>query len=272
MTQLDLFNGCQRWRGRRASYRRPDETIDPRHFEVAPIDHDAALSCIREHHYSGTYPSARARFGLFRGGALVGAAVFSTGGGPAVLSILPTDAAVELGRLVLLDDVAANGETYFLGRCFDLLRRAGFGGVVSFSDDVPRRDAAGALVFRGHMGIIYQAHNAVYTGRGTPRTKHLLPNGQEFNARAAQKIRAREEGWRGAAEQLVAAGAAPLSEREDSRAWLRTWLSRVTRAYRHPGCRRYVWALDRETKRALPKHLERRSIEVEPYPKGGPRA
>lgn len=259
---------CQRWRAGRCSYRRPDEPIDTRRYEVAPIGHDAALTFVQAHHYSGTYPSARARFGLFRGEQLVGVAVFSVGGGPAVLAILPdAHTAVELGRFVLLDDVPANGETFFLARCFEQLRVSGFTGVVSFSDDVPRRDGAGAVVFRGHVGTIYQAHNAIYTGRATPRTKHLLPDGREFNERAAQKIRAREQGWHYAAEQLIAAGAAPLGEHDDSRVWLRTWLPRVTRAFRHPGCHRYVWGLDRATKRALPGHLGRREITAAAYPK-----
>ena len=262
MTQLDL---CQRWRSRRSSYVVPDTRIDPRLFEVAAIDHEAALAFVLEHHYSGRYSSARARFGLFRRDALVGVAVFSVGGGPEVLSILPCDAAVELGRFVLLDGVEANGETYFLARCF--VRRGGFGGVVSFSDDIPRTTLAGDIVFKGHLGIIYQAHNALYTGRGAVRTKYLLPDGQEFSARAAQKIRARERGWRGAAKPLVAAGAPPLGELDDSRAWLRIWLPRVARPLRHPGCHRYIWPLDRATRLALPDHLRERRVEVSPYPK-----
>jgi hypothetical protein len=45
----------------------------------------------------------------------------------------------------------------------------GVRGVVSFSDPVPRRTAAGDLVFPGHIGTIYQASNAGYLGRTTPR-------------------------------------------------------------------------------------------------------
>ena len=38
-------------------------------------------------------------------------------------------------------------------------------GVVSFSDPSARTTAAGALVFAGHLGTIYAAHNATYVGR-----------------------------------------------------------------------------------------------------------
>jgi hypothetical protein len=36
--------------------------------------------------------------------------------------------AVELGRLVLLDDVPANGESWFIARAFELLRARGYTG------------------------------------------------------------------------------------------------------------------------------------------------
>ena len=103
------FDFSQRWRSRRSSFRPPGEVIDSRHYEVALLAGDAAAKAfIIEHHYSGTYPAARFRFGLFRAGVLQGVAVFSHPCNDAVLtSVFPgvaTDS-VELGRLVLLDQV-----------------------------------------------------------------------------------------------------------------------------------------------------------------------
>jgi len=58
----------QRWRERIGSFRRPDESINPTRYEVAALDEDRiAKSFIQTHHYSGTYPAARFRFGLYRG-------------------------------------------------------------------------------------------------------------------------------------------------------------------------------------------------------------
>lgn len=108
--------------------------------------------------------------------------------------------AVELGRFVLLDSVPGNGETWFLGRCFEQLRTHGLFGVVSFSDPTPRTSSSGDRVFPGHVGTIYQAHNAAYLGRGTARTLRLLPDGSVFSARTAQKIRSQERGWQHAVE------------------------------------------------------------------------
>src|SRR5262245_32628487 len=218
----------QRWRERRSSYRPSGEVIDTRRYEVAAIASDAeARAFVESHHYSGAYPAARFRLGLYRHAALVGVAVFSHPARDEVLTnVFPGDAreSVELGRFVLLDDVPGNGETWFLGRCFEELRREGLRGVVSFSDPVPRTTAAGAVVFAGHVGTIYQAHNALYLGRAKSSVLRLLPDGRVFSNRAAAKIRGRERGWRYAAAQLEAFGAAPLTDTMDARAWLHDWM------------------------------------------------
>lgn len=250
----------QRWRDRRGSYRPAGECFDPRGHEVAPIPDDTtARAFVCAHHYSGSYPPAIFRFGLFeRGtGALVGVAVISEPINRGALRPLPADAAKELGRFVLLDHVRANGETWFLARCRALLRREGLPGFLAASDPLPRADAAGRLVLPGHVGTIYQASNAVYLGRATPRTHWLLPDCTVFSGRAMQKIRARERGWRYAVAQLIAHGARPLAG--DPRAWLRTELRRIARTVRHPGNHRYLFALDPALARALPGSL--------PYPK-----
>lgn len=241
----------QRWLQGRDSYRPPGEVIRTSEYDVAAIADDrTARAFVVGHHYSASYPAARERVGLYRRGALVGVAVFSHPSNDRVLTNtfpgLTTERSVELGRFVLLDEVPGNGETWFLARCFALLRRDGFAGVVSFSDPAPRTRADGTRVFPGHVGTIYQAANARYLGRGTARTLRLLPDGRVFSARTQQKIRAAERGWRPGTEQLVAFGAAPLAAEASAAervAWLRTWSTRLTRTLTHPGNHRYAWAL-----------------------------
>lgn len=261
---------CQRWRDRRASYRPAGEVIDPRRYEVAPITTDTeARGFVVAHHYSASYPAARVRVGLYRADALVGVAVFSVPAQGKALDVLPCDRdeAVELGRLVLLDDVAGNGESWFVAQAFDELRRRGFAGVLSFSDPLERRAADGALVKPGHRGVVYQALSAVYTGRATPRSLWLLPDGTVFSDRALSKLRAGERGWRYAAEQLVAAGAAPPGAGEALWPWARRELGRIGRRQRHPGNHRYLFPLTRAARRALPAHLARRGLAPQPYPR-----
>jgi hypothetical protein len=244
---------AQRWRDRHDSYRPPRETIRTSLYDVEEIPEDSvAREFVERHHYSGTYPAARFRAGLFRRGELVGVFVASHPCNNRVLTnvfpaLRPTDA-VELGRFVLLDEVPANGETWFLARAFELLRRLGIRGVVSFSDPVPRTDIHGRRIFPGHIGTIYQAHNARFLGRATSGTLKLLPDGTVYSRRAMQKVRSGSKGWRYAAGQLEAWGADPLSEgcsARERKFWLRRWLQEITRDIRHPGNLRYGWPLDR---------------------------
>lgn len=89
---------------------------------------------------------------------------------------------MECSRFVLLDECPGNAESWFLARCFDALLAEGVRGVVSFADPVPRRTASGLLVMPGHVGTIYAATNALYTGRATARTVKLLPDGTVFHS------------------------------------------------------------------------------------------
>jgi len=71
---------------------------------------------------------------------------------PCVDQRIPLRSRLDLGRFVLLDEVPGNGETFFLGRCFDLLRREGLAGVVSFCDPLPRHTEVGETFHRGRIG------------------------------------------------------------------------------------------------------------------------
>jgi hypothetical protein len=248
-----IVTACQRWRDRRGTYRPAGEPLNPRAHEVFELHDDAtAKAFVVANHYSATYPAARRRFGLHRAFVgLVGVAVFSQPMQNASLRPWSPADAMELGRLVLLDLVEANAESWFLARCFEALRVDGLAGIVSHSDPEPRADAAGRVVFVGHVGTVYQSLGAVYTGRASPRTMRVTATGRELSNRAASKLRQGERGWRYAVEQLVAAGATAPVPGADLAAWYRAEVARVTRAQRHHGNHRYVWALSRGAHRDL---------------------
>lgn len=244
----------QRWFKRLGSWRDEDEIIDTRAYEVAEIaDDNTPKAFVEEHHYSGTYPAARKRFGLYRG-ELVGVAVFSHPPNEAVLRKLPCErmAGIELGRFVLRNDVPGNGESWFLARCFERLRSSGIEALVSHSDPMPRRDVEGNMVLPGHVGNIYQATNAIYGGRTKARALWLLPDGTVFSERAMSKIRSRDRGYRYAIDQLVKHGAEqPLDIGQDLGAWMREQLPRVARRLKHRGNHRYLWAISKHLRRAI---------------------
>ncbi len=242
----------QRWRDRRGSYRPAGEPIETRRYEVGRIeDDDTPKAFVIRHHYSGSFPAARFRFGLYRAGQLVGVAVFSHPVNDVTLTkVFPVKAteATELGRLVLLDDVPANGESWFIARCFEELRRE-VAGIVSFSDPMPRLTAVGELVHPGHVGTVYQATNGVYLGRSKAEIVRLLPDGRVLPRRAIQKLVHRQRGHEYVSRLLRGYGG--TGELGD--------IDRLTRPVRHPGNLKYAWALDRSLRRCLPKSL--------PYPK-----
>jgi hypothetical protein len=264
--QLHLF--CQRWRARRESYRPAGEPIETSRYGVELLGYGAAHEFVTGHHYSGSYPADRLRVGLFRGAELVGVAVFSVPANnrviPAWTGLEPCQG-VELGRLVLLDDVPANGETWFLGRAFEVLRSElpGVRAVLSYSDPVQRRSSSGVVVLPGHVGTIYQAHNGRYLGRSSRRTLHLDPAGRTVSGRTLSKLRTDDRGAAGAYAQLRAVGAPQRLPLESGGDYVRRVLSGgLFRRLAHPGNHAYVWAVGqsrRATRRAFGEAL--------PFPK-----
>lgn len=244
---------CQRWVSGRHAWRPAGELFDPRAFEVAPMASAAeARAFVVTHHYSGSCCPTVRRAGLYaRGGALVGVAVFASPQVDAELRPWRRGEALTLGRLVLLDAVPGNAESWFVARCLELLRREGLAGVVSFSDPEPRVAGGGSVLFPGHIGTVYQALGAVYTGRGSPKTQRLLADGRELPNRAQSKIRKGERGVRYAVRALVAAGAREPAPGEDLRAWLDGERSRLTAPRRHQGNHRYAWGLTLGARRDL---------------------
>ena len=252
-------SSCQRWLNRQHSWRHTSEGgFNRLAFDVSALGELAAKAFVEQHHYSGSYPAALQRYGLWLHEQLVGVAVLSVPAQAKVLTnVFPeleayTESA-ELGRFVLLDEVPANAESWFLARIFELAAAQGTRGLVSFSDPQPRTSADGTTTLAGHVGTIYQATNARYTGRGTPRSLHLLPNGQVFNHRSEQKIRSGEKGHEYAEELLCSFGARPRRVREDRAAWLEKALRQArVRTYRHPGNHRYAFALgDKRQRRTV---------------------
>lgn len=182
-------------------------------------------------------------------GRLVGVAIFGVPVQAAVLTnafptLTPYRQSMELSRFVLLDAVPANAETWFLSRCLRLLREQGVRGVVSFADPVPRRDSTGRVTLAGHVGTIYQASSAIYTGRSTPRSLVILPDGRTLNARSISKVRAQEQGHEYVQRRLVSLGARPLAAGQEPGVWLVEALADIgAHRVRHRGNHRYLFVI-----------------------------
>lgn len=246
-----MIGPAQRWSGGRTRFRPPGETIDPSRYGVELLVGDTTpRAFVERHHYSGSWPAARCRVGLYRMRELVGVAVFAVPAQAATVprwTRLPADRGVVLSRFVLLEDVPCLGETWFLARAFRVLRsELGVDAVVSYSDPVERRTVDGDLVKPGHVGVIYQAHNGRYLGRSKSETLHLDPLGRVVDRRGLSKVRNDERGAASAYDRLVAAGAPRRRLGEDGPAYVTRALAEGPfRRVRHPGNHVYAWPLRR---------------------------
>ncbi len=254
----------QRSHLQRDTYRPAGEVINTRAYEISETNSDRVVrEFIDAHHYLQTTPPARFRFCLYKGQELVGVAVFAHPTNDRSITGAFGCAAiegVELSRLVLLDEVPGNGESYFVGHCLRQLKRLGLAGVVTFSDPLPRKTASGAVVKVGHVGTVYQSLNARFIGRSCPRSLRLLPDGSALSDRTIQKLRSGEPGTRAIRQALASVGLAlpegPVGEE------LTALLDKYTRSVRHPGNFKYLWCLSRAAEQHLPSSL--------PYPKMDP--
>ncbi len=263
----------QRWRDRRCRWVPGASQIDPKCLAVDVIDTiQQAAPFVHQHHYAASMPVARLSIGLFRNGRggtseLVGVCVFAH---PVNDASVPKSAglpnprsACDLGRLVLLDDTGGNAETWFLSRAFKLLRREKpeILSVISYSDPIRRADEHGHVFMPGHVGSIYAVIGSRYTGRSSPRTDLIMPNGQPISSRAISKIRNAESGQRYATDQLLRAGARSQRCSETGTEWLADLeRSGFLRRQRHPGNHTYLFPLTKAAR------IGARKVPDLPYP------
>jgi hypothetical protein len=264
---------CQRWNHGESKFLMPafDEIFDRDRYSVDVLDEATAKEFVLTHHYSRSYPAAVFRVGLFGArGRLEGVAVFSVPMNQRVVPAytgLQANQGVELGRFVLVDSAPRNSESYFLGGCFNLLRRErpAVQAVVSYSDPVKRCAADGRVLTPGHVGIIYQAHNGRYVGRGSARTLHMMPDGRILSPRTLSKIRLSETGWESAQRTIEAFGAPKRAFGENGADWVaRVLRCGLLKPARHPGNHCYVWPL---AKGGYRRRLEQQFRQGLPYPK-----
>ncbi len=275
---LDFGAVCQRWRNRRHSWRPAGEGgFDPDRYRVREMPNDlvhTAKAFVLAHHYSGSWPAVRFAYGLIDtaappAGQLVGVLTLGIPTQAAVLTsvfgrLTPYEESLELNRLVLLDDVPANAETWTQARAFQLAAARGIRGVIAHCDPEPRTRLTAdgpETIFPGHYGTIYQAKGMDYLGKTRPRRLTMLPDGSVLHDRAMSKVRNNERGRGGVERRLVALGARPREEGEPGRVWLTEALHTVrAQGVHHGGHHRYAAYIGPRTGRRL-------AVTSYPYPK-----
>jgi len=161
---------------------------------VKKIKSSIGKDFIKKHHYSGGCHNGPMTWGLFQDEELVGVIAFATPCSENVrCSVFGSefkDNVTELHRLVLLDEIPKNSESFFIRKGLKLLKeeKPHIYAVLSFADST-----------ENHIGVIYQATSAYYTGMSNKamfykdqdgRLRHPRQNGKNILKKDAEKL-----GW-----------------------------------------------------------------------------
>lgn len=260
---------CQRTTHQQHSWRHISEGgFNQRDYRVVRIAWKPARAFVMEHHYSGSFASAKLRYGMIRRAddELVGVGVFGSPQRDEVLTnpfpTLDRTNAAEWNRLVLLDEVPANAESWFGAAALRDAHCEGVKAVVTFADPLPRPDDG----MPGHAGILYQALGFDYLDRATGGDLWVLATRSVLGRRAVQKVRAWEQGAGGVVRRMVAAGAPEPLPGECGKAYLRRAKAAMQpRVVKHPGNHRFTIRLG--TRREQKRIPYGDGFEPLPYPK-----
>lgn len=151
-------------------------------YKVEPISRRSAMEIIIRDHYLHRIAPCSVAFGLILDGAIKGVVTYGTpSSAPLRRGIAGVEHAlnvVELTRLWVCDSVPRNGESFLIGRS---IAHAGKEIVVSFAEPE-----------MGHLGIVYQATNWIYTGLSAKRTNWTVDGLQSHCQTLADRYTASE--------------------------------------------------------------------------------
>jgi hypothetical protein len=135
-------------------------------YQIREIGYQMAMSVAIEKHYLHRQAPCEKAFGLFccKCSDLIGIVVYGTpSSAPLRSGICGKDESgnvIELTRLWIADGTPKNTESYLIG---NTVSKAGKDIVVSFAE-----------IEQGHIGVIYQATNWIYTGLSAKRTNWTI--------------------------------------------------------------------------------------------------
>ena len=129
-------------------------------FQIRPLDYATAMKIVVEKHYLHRKAPCSFAYGLFLCDDILGVITYGTPSSAPLRRGICGDEekfnVIELTRLWVDDSVPKNGESYLIGRTLKLIDKDI---VVSFAD-----------ASQGHIGVVYQATNWIYTGLSAKRT------------------------------------------------------------------------------------------------------
>lgn len=151
-------------------------------YTICQIDYRTAMDVIVREHYLHRKAPCSVAFGLFLAEELKGVVCYGTPSSSSLRSGIAgkenAGNVVELTRLWVCDSVPRNGESFLIGRT---VGKAGKEIVVSYAE-----------IQQGHIGVVYQATNWIYTGLSAKRTNWTVEGINKHCQTLADKYTAKE--------------------------------------------------------------------------------
>lgn len=159
---------------------------------VGPVEQIDVREFCRRWHYSNNGGSASWSYGLYDGDVLVGVVAYNLPTRQTCASVFGeefVDKVAHMGRLVCADDAPRNSESRLIGASLKMISEdKGFWAVLTF-----------AAQSAGHVGYVYQATNAIYTGTGGDTKFWIDADGRRRGTKQGTRANAMRlaavEGW-----------------------------------------------------------------------------
>lgn len=164
-----------------------------RDMNVGPASPADVEEFCRRYHYTATGRNMCWRWGLWHGVTLMGVVAYNLPTRETTESVFGPDhrdKVWHMGRLVLADDAPANSESRLIGGSLRAIREnhPNVWGILTY-----------AATDAGHLGYVYQATNALYTGTGGHATVYIDQAGRRradyLRGKQITPAEARRRGW-----------------------------------------------------------------------------
>jgi len=133
-------------------------------YSIKPINYKLAMEIVVNNHYLHRKCPCSFAWGLFEGNNIIGCIIYGTpSSAPLRKGICGEDEkdnVIELTRLWVQDGTPKNTESYLIGNTLKLVDKEI---IVSYAE-----------IEQGHLGIVYQATNWLYTGLSAKRTNWTI--------------------------------------------------------------------------------------------------
>ena len=170
-----------------------DEAVRVRDMHVAPASTRDVQEFARRYHYTATGGNMSWRWGLYHGVTLMGVVAYNLPTRETCESVFGPDhhdKVWHMGRLALADSAPRNSESRLIAGSLKAIQRdyQNVWGVLTY-----------AATDVGHIGYVYQATNAIYTGEGGHSVVYIDAKGQRrsdyYSSAYVSAADARSRGW-----------------------------------------------------------------------------